>query len=281
MKIRLLIIVIIGLTIVSCQSNESGSNLESKMFTDSIYSKHLDEYRKHNVYLPKDFDKTVKYPILYRTDGSTKIENSFYKRTLDSLIENKIIKPLILISSHSNSKIADSTSVKRGNEDKVYLQYRNFEYINDHASTSEDSLLRDRFKNHMLYFKNELIPKAENEFNQKLNKEDRYFYGFSNGAGFGMSLLNAHPNTIGTYLCFSTFGGDIKTNAWKEGVEYPKVYLEYGSKEPSFLKKDAAFLRSKFEELDLELKINEFEGGHDYKMWQKKFTEIISEILAT
>ena len=272
---------IIVLSIISCQSNKLESNLESEYFTDSIYSKHLNEYRKHNVYLPKGFNKEKAYPIIYKTDGGRIRENSFYKTTLDSLIDNKIIKPLILISSHANTKIADSTSVTRGNGDKVYLQYRNFEYTNNYVSTSKDSLLRGRFKNHKLYFKDELIPTVETKFNQKLNKEQRYFHGVSNGAGFGMSLLNSHPNIIGTYLCFSTFGGNTQTNAWKEGVEYPKVYLEYGSNEPFFLKEDAEFLKSKYDELDLELEINEFQGGHDHIIWQKKFIEIISKIFST
>ncbi len=278
---KLIIFGFIGLSLFSCQREKSKIISESKFYTDSIFSNHLNEYRKHNVFLPKGFDKDKKYPILYATDGNEIKEKSFYKTTLDSLIDNRIIKPVILVVSHSNNKIADSTSVKMGNGNKVYLQFRNFEYINDNASTSKDSLLAKRFINHMLYFNDELISNVENKFSQKLNKENRYFYGVSNGAGFGLSLLNNHPNTIGTYFCFSTFGGDIQSNTWKENVDYPKLYLQYGSKEPSFLKEDAEFLKSKYEELNLSAEINEFDGGHDYKKWNEKFTETISKILAT
>ena len=277
-RIGIIIIGIIGFLIFSCQSKKSTSNSESQYFTDSIYSKSLNEYRKHNVYLPKGFDSTKKYPIIYSTDGNDIKKYSFYQKTLDSLIENKIIEPTILIKSFSNQKIADSSGTL-GNGDKMYLAYRYFEYVNQYYADAHNPILADRFENHMKYFNDELISSIEDKFGQKLTKENRYFYGVSNGAGFGMHLLNSHPETIGTYLCFSTFGGDIQSNTWQSNVDYPKLYLEYGSDEPSFLKEDAEFLKLKFKELDLFAKINEFDGGHDYKKWNEKFIKIISKEL--
>ncbi len=279
-KIGITLIGILGVLSTSCNSNKTASLSKSEFYTDSIYSKHLNEYRKHNVYLPKGFNRDKNYQIIYATDGSEIKENSFYKTTLDSLIENKIIKPIILAISHSNNKIADSTSVTLGNGNKVKLGFRNFEYISGFGKTTNDTILANKFNNHMEYFSKELLNNIENGLNQKLNKNDRYFYGVSNGAGFGLSLLNTYPNKIGTYLCFSTFGGDIQENVWKDDTDYPKLYLEYGSEEPFFLKEDAEFLKSKYEELDLSADINEFNGGHDYKIWNEKFIEIVSNILA-
>nr|WP_262490371.1 alpha/beta hydrolase-fold protein [Leeuwenhoekiella sp. MAR_2009_132] len=244
-----------------------------------MYSTHLKEYRKHNVYLPKDFDPVQNYPIIYATDGSRKTEGSFFKKTLDSLIQNNIIKPVLYVGSHSNSKIADSTSRTTGDGSKFYMQFRNFEYVDNKPSRIQDSMVVDRFPNHMLYFTEELIPTVEKEFNQKLTKEDRYFYGVSNGAGFGMSMLNMHPDLVGTYLCFSTFGGAIRRSEWKKDVSYPDLFLIYGSEEFEFLKKDAEFLKSKYNELNGDAEIREFDGGHDYKVWNREFTNTISELL--
>ncbi|MFD2914642.1 alpha/beta hydrolase [Psychroserpens luteus] len=280
LKNQLFFIGLIGILAMSCQSNKTKQLEKSEFYTDSIFSENLAEYRKYNVYLPKGFDTAKQYPIIYATDGSKSTEKNFYKLVLDSLIENKIIKPTIYIGSHSNSKIADSSGTL-GNGDTMYLAYRYFEYLNQYYADTHNPELANRFKNHMKYFNDELIPSVENKFNQKLTKEDRYFYGVSNGAGFGLSLLNNHPNTIGTYLCFSTFGGDIQTNTWKSNVDYPKLYMEYGSEEPFFLKEDALFLKSKYDELNLFAKFNEYNGGHDYKIWNEKFTEIISKVLAT
>ncbi|XUN74486.1 esterase [Nonlabens sp. SCSIO 43208] len=276
-------IIIMGcmaLILSSCTSQKSTAYSESKYFTDSIYSNSLNEYRKHNIYLPKGFSSSKKYPIIYSTDGSKISKNSFYKRTLDSLINNQIIKPIIFVSSHSNKKVADSSGTL-GNGDKMYLTYRYFEYVEKQfIEGSHNPQLSSRFTNHLNYFNFELIPSVEKDLNQNLTKNDRYFYGVSNGAGFGMSMLNKEPNTIGTYICFSIFGGNIQSNIWNENVKYPILYSEYGSDEPFFLKEDAEFLKTKYDELDLDAFINEYNGGHDYKIWNKKFIEIVAKILA-
>ncbi|MFD2823376.1 alpha/beta hydrolase [Lacinutrix iliipiscaria] len=274
---KLIIIGFVYLSLFSCKSEKSSTKSESLYYTDSIFSTHLNEYRKHNIYLPKAFDSLKTYPIIFATDGNKISAKSFYKKTLDSLIDNNIIKPVILVASHSNRKIADSTSSTKGDNTKHYLKYRYFEYINDYSNS--DSLLVNRFKNHMAYFKNELINQIENEFNQKLDKNDRYFYGVSNGAGFGLSLLNTHPEIIGNYLCFSTFGGDIQTNTWNINVKYPNLYMRYGSDEPFFLREDGEFLKLKYKELNLFCDIIEYNGGHDYLKWNEAFTEIISRLL--
>lgn len=251
----------------------------SQYFTDSIFSKNLSEYRKHNVYLPKGFDKANQYPIIYATDGNTISDKKFYKKIFDSLIDNKIIKPVIFVESHYNGKIADSTSMTSGNGSKVMLNYRNFEYTRDYEKSHEGTDLGNRFKNHILYFNEELISSTESKLNQKPTKKNRYFYGVSNGAGFGLNLLNKYPNTIGTYLCFSTFGGDAEKNEWKSTISYPNLYLKYGSKEPVFLDMDAEFLKEKYTEFNAFIDIEKFEDGHDYKIWKQKFIETVSKLL--
>jgi len=253
----------------------------SQFYTDSIYSNHLSEYRKHNVYIPKGYNRDNNYPIIFATDGSELIKKARIKPLLDSLIEKQIIKPIIYIASHSNNKVADSTSTTLGNGKKVYLNYRNFEYVDRKPKRIEDSLLVHRFKNHMEYFKNELIEKTEEQLNQKNDKNNRYFYGYSNGAGFGLSLLNNYPNTIGTYICYSSFGGDIQSNNWKKDIEYPKLYLQYGSEEFFGLKEDAEFLKLKYKELNLFAEIKEYQGGHDNKIWKEQFIKTITKLFKT
>jgi enterochelin esterase-like enzyme len=273
---KLTIIIFLGficISISSCQTKKGISDSGSRFYTDSIYSNFLAEYRKHSIYLPKGFNRKKKYSIIYATDGNSNITAK--KRELDSLINNRIIKPLVFIASYSNNKIADSSSTF-GNGKKMYATYRNFEYVKQ-----EGSLLANRFQNHMRYFSEELIPQVEKKLNQNLTKEDRCFYGVSNGAGFGLSLLNTYPNIIGTYICFSTFGGDIQTNTWQKGIQYPNLYLQYGSEEPSFLKEDAEFLKSKYKEFNLTCEIKEFSGGHNNKYWSVGFNEVISKLTKT
>lgn len=127
--IRTILTLILAVLITSCNSKKTATFSKSEFFTDSIYSQPLGEYRKHNVYLPKGFDKAKKYPIIYSTDGNEIKENSFYKKTLDSLINNRVIQPIILIKSYSNKKVADSSGTL-GNGETMYLAYRYFEYVN-------------------------------------------------------------------------------------------------------------------------------------------------------
>lgn len=276
---NILLIGIVTLLILSCKSKKDLTFEDSKFITDSIYSKFLNEYRKHNVYLPRSFKSNKKYPIIFSTDGGTNLTEK--KTELDSLIKNNIIKPIIFVASYSNNKIADSTSVTTGDGKKVYLGYRNFEYINDYSNTTKDSSLASRFKNHKSYFADELINHIERKYRQNNGKEYRFFYGVSNGAGFGLSLLNSKPELIGTYYCFSTFGGEIQTNRWNEKTKYPNLYLRYGSEEPFFLKEEAKILISKYAESNSFIEVKEFEGGHNNKFWKKEFIEIISRVMKT
>jgi predicted alpha/beta superfamily hydrolase len=123
-----------------------------------------------------------------------------------------------------------------------------------------------------------LITEIEKKYNQDHGKMNRYFYGVSNGAGFGMSLLNSNPEVIGTYFCFSTFGGDIESNSWNKKIIYPNLYLKYGSDEHFFLKNDAAFLKVKYKKTHSFLEVKEFKGGHNNLYWNQEFIEIISKL---
>jgi len=274
---QIIISLILGLFLVLSFSFQSDKNqtdvFDSNYYTDSIFSNSLNEYRKHNIYLPKGFDRQKKYPIIYATDGN-EIEEGELKIQLDSLIDNHIIKPIIFIESFSNKKIVNSY-ISENKKDTFYLTYRNYEYMNRDWS---NHLLASRFENHMSYFKDELIPSVEKEFNQILQNNDRYFFGVSNGAGFGINLLNRYPELIGTYICFSIYGVKIKTLTWLKGVKYPDLYIEYGDKEHLFLANDADVLKSKYKDLSSFINIKVFEGGHEYKKWNKELILTLSKL---
>ena len=279
MKKSIFVLLIVSL-FISCKPSKNTIVSDSIYFTDSIYSNSLSEYRKHNIYLPKNFDSKKNYPIVYATDGFTIKENSFLKKNLDSLIDNNIIKPIIFVESHSNTKIADSTSTTYGDGRKAKLNFRNFEYVDNDYGIQDLKHISNRFKNHMSYFKNEFIVSIEKQFNQKKHKKDRYFYGFSNGAGFGMELLNRNTELIGTYLCFSTFGGGIKTNTWKKDIKYPNLYMIYGTNEPDFLKEESQIMKKVYLDSNSFAEIRSFEGGHDSKIWNQELIKLLSKLFS-
>ncbi|MGB3590983.1 MAG: alpha/beta hydrolase-fold protein [Nonlabens sp.] len=268
-------IFIIGVCLlVSCNDRKNDNKEErqitpSTYVTDSIYSTALGENRKHNIYLPENFNPNHDYPILYCTDGSTLKANGFLKKGLDSLISNKIIVPIIVVESHSNTAIADSTSMTRGDGTLIKLNYRNFEYV---KQPTTDSLLAQRYDQHRTYFSRELIQHIEQELNQESNPKDRYFYGYSNGAGFGMGLISYEPKLMETYLCYSTFGGTL-TIQDSTITRLPDLYFKYGSEEPFFLAENAKLLRETYSQYNSFIEIEEYVGGHDYKIWRNELFE--------
>lgn len=275
--IKSIFVLLIVTLFISCKSNKNIVETESKYYTDSIYSNSLSEYRKHNIYLPKGFNLKNNYPIVYATDGNKIVENNFIKKTLDSLINREIIKPVIFIESHYNRKVADSTSTTTGDGKKVKYLYRNFEYVENQTN---DAILAKRFDNHMNYFKNEMITHIEKQFNQKNNKENRYFHGVSNGADFGISLFNKYPDLIGTYLCFSAVGWN-SGKTWKQDILYPNLYMIYGIEEGEWVSKENEFMRKVYAESNSFAEINSFVGGHDYRIWNAELIKLLTKLFST
>jgi enterochelin esterase-like enzyme len=263
-------------TLISCKSIKSINLKESKYYSDSIYSNSLSEYRKHNIYLPKGFNKNKNYPIIYATDGNHIKENNFIKKSLDSLINNNIIKPIIFIESYCNIKIADSTSTTTGDGKTVKHMFRYFEYV---ENQTKDKVLLKRFPNHMNYFKNEMMVQIEKKLNQTITKNDRYFYGFSNGGDFGLSLLNKHPELIGTYLCFSSVGMN-SSKEWKKDINYPNLYIVYGTEEGEWVSQENEFMKKVYLNSNSFAEIRSFEGGHDYKIWNQELIKLLTKLFS-
>lgn len=283
MQKKSILTLLIIILFTSCFSRKTSikTKTSSKLYTDSIYSEYLSEYRKHNVYLPKNFDRQKKYPIVYATDGSDINDEDFYfnesLKKFDSLTENNIIKPFIFIASYYNKEYTNILVNTSENGKRYFYPFRNIEYEKFNSTQTKDTIFTNRYNNHMQYFKDELIPKVEGDFNQSLERNDRYFYGSSAGAGFGINLLNKFPNKIGTYLCFSTYGGNIQSKNWKTNTKYPTLYFEYGSEEPS-LQEDSEYLKSKYLELNSNYHTKQFNGGHDYKTWDNQFIKTVIEL---
>ena len=272
-------ILIFALITYNFASSQNSISNTSQFYTDSIYSKHLSEYRKHNIYLPKGYEMKKEYPIVYATDGikiKKDVEN-INKKILDSLISNKIIKSIIYVESFCNVKIADSVIARNGKQ--IYLDYRNYEYVEINSKTSNNPELADRFDNHMSYFSEEFIPSIEKKLNIKVKKTDRIFYGYSNGAGFGINLLNRHPDILGNFICFSTLGSNAKRLKWNTNTKYPKLYIEYGNEESYFFKEETENIIENYKLSKSFYQLNIFHGGHDYKKWNKEFGNTLIKIL--
>ncbi len=194
------------------------SNHNSQIKIEEVRSSYLGESREITLYIPNINSEDKNLPVVYATDGQLFVEE--YKRELDSLIENNQIPKLIIVGVHSDERQIEDTD----------FSFRNYEYIKNY-SDSEDEQLSKLFENHFNFFSIELIPFIQERFPVSTEPKDRIFYGFSNGAGFGVSLATDNPSIFANYICMSMAGGSYETLNWSDD-NYPNIILSYGNEEP-------------------------------------------------
>ncbi|WP_341906241.1 alpha/beta hydrolase-fold protein [Fluviicola taffensis] len=228
---------------------------QSRFFTDSLFSSSLNEYRRITIYLPDKYDEhSIVYPVIYTTDGQ--LITDFYRKSMDSLIENKLTAPFILIGSHSNEQPVGG------------VEYRNLDYMR--MKYNPESPLTIRFNEHMKFYSEELIQYAESNYRVSIKPQERIFYGVSNGADFGVSLAQDHPELVKCFILFSVFGGTEKPFKWKEkdGIYF---YLGYGIREMQHVEEEALRMEEYFIKRGISHFLVTWTGGHDRKEWELAF----------
>ena len=238
---------------------------QSKIVIDTIFSESLNENRLISIYLPKSYTTEKTYPVVYSTDGQVIV--NFYKNGLDSIIENHISPEFIMIGVHSNETLVENSN----------FHYRNYEYIKGWAEKN-DTLLNSRFSNHYNFFSNEVISFVEKHYSVSQVKEERFFYGTSNGAGFGVTLGSENPDLFSNYICYSMAGGNYENLNWTNS-NYPYYFLAYGNEEPLpliiALKEFDEFLTHENYLHSLHI----YDGGHDRKKWESEFLKTLPQIM--
>lgn len=247
-KIALLLI------LISC----SVCGQKSRLDTFKIYSAALNENREISVYFPKHFNENINYNVIYSTDGQ--FINEQYKNKLDSLIDLKKIEPVVIIGVHSNEREVPNS----------YFKYRNYEYLESMGIGETNTDLSNRFKNHLIFFTAEIPKEIEEKYHLKV--KNKYFYGVSNGAGFGFYLACNYPDSFQKYILYSIAGAEYENLKW-ELKDYPNLILAYGDKENENLIQNinnlSTFLNTKG--YDHTLKI--YNGGHNRNDWLNEFTK--------
>jgi Predicted esterase len=87
---------------------------QSKLITDTIYSKVLSANREYTIFLPKSYETDVnrKYPILYLLHGMTGVNTSWFqnekaKDVADQLIASGEACEMIIVSPNAGGKIEE------------------------------------------------------------------------------------------------------------------------------------------------------------------------------
>ena len=231
---------------------------------DSIYSKHLEQYRSFYVYLPKKYSRETLYPVVYTTDGQS-LSDSLYFNIIDSLIEHKIIKPFIMVCVFSNEKKVEND----------FLEYRNYEYLKSYSNSKKIDN-KHLFNAHLKFFNEELLKYTEEKYSISTKFEERTIYGFSNGAALCLALSFEKPNLFGNYILPSLYGGDFSINEnLVKNVEtklLSNYYFSYGSKETY---NEISGIKKLEKQKQIKCKITTFIGGHERVKWADEFMSFL------
>lgn len=238
----------------------SAQNSEIKKF--SIQSNSLNETRDLTLYFPKKFSAKKKYNLIFMADGQ--FLNERYKSKIDSLIDNKLISEFIIVGVNSNE-----TGIPNS-----YLQLRNYEYIeNNDAEIGSD--LYSRYRNHLEFFISEVDEYVKEYLKIKVKK--RFFYGVSNGAGFGISLLDKYPNFFKSYILYSVAGAN-KDNLKKSNNKISNIIIRYGNQEPEPIIDYNIALAELIKSKNYKVTFSNYKGGHKRIDWLNNFIKDIQLI---
>lgn len=235
----------------------------SQWFTDTIFSKSFGENRLLTIYLPKGFKTKRTYPVIYMADGQLLIES--YVRSIDSLIDNKIIPEIVVIGVHSNETLIPSMG----------LEYRNFEYIKNLRGGKDT--LNLRFAKHFQFFTSEVVEYAEKNFSVSSKKEDRTFYGISNGSDFGVTVAQDRPDLIGNYILCSIVSGSKEPFSWTKN-NCPHFFLATGDQEDEMVQDEAKRLGEYLLKISVPFQLEFYHGGHERKKWETQFIATLPKV---
>ena len=108
--------------------------IKGKIIRKDIESGYLGETRQLSVYYPPKYDQNV--PIFYMTDGSI---IDVYASYIDTLIAEKIIKPLILIGVHSSEDHRYDEYVEGNDDNSYFIKHRDF-FFDEVLNTIEQDI---------------------------------------------------------------------------------------------------------------------------------------------
>jgi enterochelin esterase-like enzyme len=131
---------------------------------ESFYSNSLQKDMEYNVYLPDNYGRNIKYPVVYLLHGAGGNENDWViqgniQNTTDKLIKGKLIPPLIIVMPNG---------------------YTDSWYVDSDVYKMESAIVDD------------LIPFIEGKF--QIDKKSQYIAGLSMGGYGSLRFVLLYPN---------------------------------------------------------------------------------------
>src|SRR5690606_27658595 len=112
-------LLLIGIFIVSCSKSIPPNDPIPEHETFTITSQLVDEERVINVWTPEDYKTSAdSLPVMYMADGGIKEDFPHIANTLAKLIQEKKIKPVILVGIENTQRRRDLTGFTKVDTDK-------------------------------------------------------------------------------------------------------------------------------------------------------------------
>jgi len=214
------------------------------------------------IYIPKGIKSKDVLPVIYMADGLV-FKDCKLKKMIDSLIDIKAIRPIVVACSYENKKAIPGYNIA----------YRNAEYIE--ALAKEDNNLGQLFENHYNFFVSEFIPYVEKEAPVSKSAQDRLFFGTSNSADFGITLSLRNPGLISEYWCYSPVFSDIREYGL---IASPTSYrVCWGAKEEIGMYDYFPSLLNDIRKRGGKVHSWIFNGGHDRSWWRYWFCQELKQ----
>ena len=222
--------------------------------TIEISSVHLGESRKVTVYLPKGARGPL--PAFVLADGQGA---AAFAMVLQALIDAGKVRPSAILGIHSGGYRGDLTKPF-----DMDLDYRASEYLPSGK----------RFKQHLDFVADELLPEAARRFGISTLRSDLCVAGFSNGGVFAAASAMSRPDVFGAAIPMSVGVPPAKPSPYPSP---PLLFFAAGELEPGFLRGTRQTQAiAKAWKARTELKV--YAAGHDSEMWQKAFAEFAPRV---
>ncbi len=203
------------------------------------------------IYLPPDYDASKKYRVLYTADGSAWIQFTRLPATLDRLITNREIEPIIAV-------MIDSA------EDRRTWYYYNPQYI---------------------AYLEKVVGYIDNHYSTGTTPEDRVHAGSSAGGAITLYVGLQRPDLFRNLamLSPSLTGPPHFYEPYFSGHKRPdpklKLWLSAGSYE-GYIHSDALTMEKYFKKMRLKSKIEFTHEGHSFGHWRRMAAEMLPYFFA-
>lgn len=208
-------------------------------FKDTVFSSSfLGNSRNIKVYMPAGYSSGQQnYPVVYFHDGLEYVSLAKANNTLDYLIHNNIIRPVIGVF--------------------VPPVNRTDEYA---------GVLQDEFTN---FFINELVPWVDSRFKTINEPGARAVIGASNGGNIALWLMASHPET---FLKVAAHSSNVEPNITTAFQQLPtegkQIYIDIGKFDIEILIERVNALKQLLAEKNFNFAFLPVNDGHSWANWR-------------